>query len=362
MLPVAPEKVKSKMIKELPSETTMYKALVERDSTFEGIFFVGVKTTGIFCRPTCPARKPKAENVEYFPSAQQALFGGYRACQRCHPLERTKKSPELLEKLKTLVEKDPTQKISDYQLRQMGIDPSTARRTFQKHYGMTFHAFQRGRRMGMALHEVRNGESVIGTQLNTGYESASGFWEAFRKVFGKPPSEADHLSCLFAKWLDTPLGAMLAVANEEGLFMLEFVDRRGLENEIKWIRQKTKAPIIPGNNTILEKIEAELIAYFDGKNLEFSVPIVMNGTPFEQSVWNQLLKIPVGKTHSYAQLAEGIENKNAVRAVGRANGKNCMAIIIPCHRVIGADGNLTGYGGGLWRKKWLLEHEQQFVK
>ncbi len=350
------------MIQQLPAKTIMYKALVERDSTFEGIFFVGVKTTGIFCRPTCPAKKPKPENVEYFNTAQQALFGGYRACQRCHPLEKTKKSPELLEKLKALVEAEPTRKISDYELKQMGIDPSTARRQFQKHFGMTFHAFQRGRRMGMALHEVRNGESVIGTQLNFGYESASGFWEAFKKIFGKPPGDSDNLNCLLAKWLDTPLGGILAIANEAGLHLLEFVDRRGLENEIKWLRKKTKAPIIPGNNAVLEKIEQELKDYFEGTNLNFTVPIVMNGTPFEQSIWNQLLKIPVGTTRSYAQLAEGIENQNAVRAVGRANGKNCMAIIVPCHRVIGADGNLKGYGGGLWRKKWLLEHERRFMK
>ncbi|MCR9287564.1 MAG: trifunctional transcriptional activator/DNA repair protein Ada/methylated-DNA--[protein]-cysteine S-methyltransferase [Bacteroidetes bacterium] len=350
------------MIKKLPAKTTMYQALVDRDSTFEGIFFVGVKTTGIFCRPTCPARKPKFENVEYFPSAQEALFGGYRACMRCHPLEKTVKTPELLEKLKALVEENPTQKISDWELKQMGIDPSTARRQFQKHYGLTFQAYQRGRRLGMALHEVRNGESVIGAQLDAGFESASGFWEAFRKIFGAPPSEADTLNCLFAKWLDTPLGAMLAVANDEGLFMLEFVDRRGLENEIKWLRKKTKSPIVPGNNVILEKIEAELASYFEGENLSFSVPILMNGTSFENAVWNQLLKIPTGTTASYAELAKGIENKNAVRAVGRANGKNCLAIIIPCHRVIGADGNLTGYGGGLWRKKWLLEHEREFSK
>jgi AraC family transcriptional regulator of adaptative response/methylated-DNA-[protein]-cysteine methyltransferase len=154
----------------------------------------------------------------------------------------------------------------------------------------------------------------------------------------------------------------LAVANDEGLFMLEFVDRRGLENEIKWLRKKTKSPIVPGNNVILEKIEAELASYFEGENLSFSVPILMNGTSFENAVWNQLLKIPTGTTASYAELAKGIENKNAVRAVGRANGKNCLAIIIPCHRVIGADGNLTGYGGGLWRKKWLLEHEREFSK
>lgn len=346
-------------MKTLPSNSVMYEALVQRDSTFEGIFFTCVKTTGIFCRPTCPARKPKFENVEFVSSQQEALFLGYRSCLRCHPMENNSPIPDLVKKLSALIEKDPTLKIKDWNLREMNIDPSTARRQFKKHYGMTFHAYQRARRMGLALHEVREGNTVIATQLNNGYESASGFLDAFKKVFGLPPSQANKMDCLLAKWIETPLGAMLALANSKGLHLLEFVDRRGLENEILWLRKKTKMPILPGTNEILEQITDELEAYYSGKTLTFKTPMIWNGTPFEQSVWRELMTIAPGDKLSYGTIANRIEKATAVRAVGRANGKNCLAIILPCHRVVGADGKLTGYGGGLWRKQWLLEHEEE---
>jgi AraC family transcriptional regulator of adaptative response/methylated-DNA-[protein]-cysteine methyltransferase len=214
----------------LPSNATMYKAFVERNSTFEGVFYAGVNTTGIFCRPTCPARKPKPENVEYFASPQEALYAGYRPCSRCNPMDKTKSPPEPVKKLCEAIEQEPSRKISAADIKHMGIDPSTARRQFQHYYGMTFHAYQRARRMGLALHDIREGKSVITTQLNNGFESASGFWEAFKTVFGTPPSKAENVKCLQARWIDTPLGAMLALADDEGLHMLEFVDRKGLEN------------------------------------------------------------------------------------------------------------------------------------
>lgn len=347
-------------MKKLPPTTVMYQALIERDSTFEGIFFAAVKTTHIFCRPTCPARKPKFENVTYFSTAQEALFAGYRACLRCQPLELKPTPPLFVKELVQAIENSPAEKLRDRDLRTKGLDPSTVRRQFQKHYGMTFHAYQRARRMGLALYEVRNGEKVIDAQLNQGYESASGFWESFKKIFGHAPSQAEQVNCLFAKWIDTPLGAMLALANDKGLYLLEFVDRKGLENEILFIRKRTKCIIVPGNNIILEKITKELDSYFSGENLEFSVPLVLNGTAFEQEIWQELQAIPIGQTTTYGQLAQKVERPKAVRAVGRANGKNCLAIVVPCHRVVGADGKLTGYGGGLWRKKWMIEHEEAF--
>jgi AraC family transcriptional regulator, regulatory protein of adaptative response / methylated-DNA-[protein]-cysteine methyltransferase len=341
----------------LPPTSVMYRALVNRDTTYEGVFFVGVKTTGIFCRPTCPARKPKAENVEYFASSGEALFAGYRPCSRCHPLDKDKQAPELVRRLCEMVERQPTQKISDSELRTMGIDPSTARRQFQRYYGMTFQAYGRARRMGSALHEIRRGESVIGAQIDHGFESASGFWEAFKQVFGAPPSKAGQVRCLYARWIDTPLGAMLALADSGGLHLLEFVDRRGLENEILKLRKRLKCIIVSGTNAHLDTISTEMKNYFDGASVTFTVPLIPAGSAFEQAVWKLLQAIPPGQTWSYSQLAHELGNPNATRAVGRANGRNCLAIVIPCHRVIRADGNLCGYGGGIWRKQWLLDHE-----
>lgn len=343
----------------LPPDPIMYQALVGRDTTFEGVFYAGIKTTKIFCRPTCPAKKPKCENVEYFASSQEALFAGYRPCLRCRPLDKDKQAPELVRQLCDAVEQSPTQKISDAKLRLRGIDPSTARRQFQRYCGMTFQAYSRARRMGLALHEIRKGESVIGAQLDHGFESASGFWEAFKQVFGAPPSRAEQVKCLYARWMDTPLGAMLALANEEGIHLLEFVDRRGLENEILKLRQRLKCFIVPGNNLHLDRISEEVGKYFNGSAMNFTVPLVVAGSAFEQAVWQLLRTIPPGQTWSYAQLARQLDNPKAIRAVGRANGQNCLALVIPCHRVIRADGELCGYGGGIWRKKWLLEHERQ---
>jgi AraC family transcriptional regulator of adaptative response/methylated-DNA-[protein]-cysteine methyltransferase len=337
----------------------MYRALLHRDSGFEGIFYVGVKTTGIFCRPTCPARKPRPENVEYFASPHEALYGGYRPCSRCQPLEKEKRPPALVRRLREAVEQAPAGKLSDAELRAMGIDPSTARRQFRRYCGMTFHAYHRARRIGLALREVRQGEPVIGAQLNQGFESASGFWEAFRRVFGAPPSRAGKVDCLLARWIETPLGAMLALANEEGLHLLEFIDRRGLEQELIRLRERTACAVVPGDNPHLDRISEELQRYFNGAAADFTVPLMVSGSPFERGVWALLQTIPPGETWSYAQLAQQLGRPSAVRAVGRANGRNQLAIVIPCHRVIRADGNLCGYGGGIWRKQWLLEHERK---
>ncbi len=343
----------------LPSSRTMYSALARRDSTYEGVFYAAVRTTGIFCRPTCSAKKPKPENVEYFASKNDALFAGYRPCERCKPLQRAIEPPPLVKRLRETIESHPTGRLTDADLRREKLDPSTARRQFKRYYGMTFHAYHRARRMGKALREVREGESVIGAQLNQGYESASGFWQAFRKIFGDRPGKAEDLSVLLAKWIDTPLGAMLAVANDEGLCLLDFVDRRGLERAIGTLRNRSKSVITPGDNPHLQQITKELGEYFDGKLAKFTVTVRPGGSPFDKSVWSNLVKIPFGRTWSYADLAKRIGDPNAVRAVAQANGRNYLAIVIPCHRVIRSDGSLSGYGGGVWRKKRLIELEQR---
>ncbi|SYZ71870.1 conserved hypothetical protein [Candidatus Zixiibacteriota bacterium] len=344
---------------DLPSVSIMYQALVERDTAFEGVFYAGVKTTGIFCRPTCPARKPRAENVEFFPSIKEAIRAGYRPCSRCHPLEKDIKAPKLVVKLREAIERSDTGKMTDSVLKEMGIEPSTARRQFQKYYGMTFHAYHRARRMGTALDEIHGGESVIGAQLENGFESSSGFWEAFRQVFGAPPSQAENIKYLQGKWFDTPLGAMAAFGNNDGVHLLEFVDRRGLEKELTHLQKKSGFCIVPGTNPHLERLGQELKDYFDGKSLKFSVPLVIIGTPFEKKVWDLLRTIPPGETWSYVQMARKLGRPTATRAVGMANGRNHLAIVIPCHRVIRADGELCGYGGGIWRKRWLLHHESR---
>ena len=346
----------------LPPNDTMYRALVDRDSSFEGIFFAGVRTTGIFCRPTCSAKKPARENVEFFPSPNEALLGGYRPCLRCQPMDPARSAPELIKRLRAEVEKAPDGRLTDKELSSLAIDPSTARRQFKRYYGMTFQAYHRARRMGLALREVRRGERVEDARNGSGFGSESGFREAFTKIFGDPPTTAKRRDCLFAERLTTPLGTMLAVADDDGLRLLEFGDRRALEYELPLLRRRLRKSIVPGEHSHLAATRVQLADYFAGKKLEFDVPLAPVGTEFQLRAWEILRSIPVGETRSYSWMAQRLGNAEARRAVGRANGMNMISIIVPCHRVIRADGTLCGYGGGLWRKKWFLEHERKNVE
>jgi AraC family transcriptional regulator of adaptative response/methylated-DNA-[protein]-cysteine methyltransferase len=240
----------------------------------------------------------------------------------------------------------------------MGVDPSTARRQFRAYYGLTFQAYQRARRLGRALHEVRAGRPLLAAQLDGGYESTSGFREAFLRVFGKPPRGARADDCLLARRIDTPLGQMLALADGQGLRLLEFVDRRGLEREIAQVRRRLRCAVVPGTNAVLEAAATQLRGYFAGERLAFDLTLAPVGSPFQQQVWAALQRIPPGATRSYLEIATEVGHAGAARAVGRANGSNILSIVIPCHRVIAADGTLSGYGGGVWRKRRLLEHEE----
>ncbi len=342
----------------LPSPSTMYRALLSRDTSYDGVFWVGVRTTGIFCRPTCTAKKPQRKNVEFFATAQQALHAGYRPCKRCRPMDGVDRAPAWVKRILDKVERAPTGRITDADLRSWSIDPARARRYFKEHYGMTFQAYHRARRMGAALAAVRQGQGIDAVGLRHGFESSSGFRDAFERVFGCAPGNSRETKCLLARWLDTPLGGMVAVADDQGLFLLEFVDRRGLETQIRALRRRLACTILPGDNGHLAGIAEELSQYFEGNLTRFTIPLVLPGTPFQLDVWKRLTAIPFGATRSYSDLAEQIGCSGGQRAVGRANGENRIAILIPCHRVVRSDGTLCGYGGGLWRKKWLLDHER----
>src|SRR5205823_10086234 len=206
----------------LPPTETMFRALVNRDSSFEGIFFVGVRTTGIFCRPTCSAKKPARENVDFFTTSSEALESGYRPCLRCHPMDPNQRAPKLIERLRVEVERAPDGRLTDKELAAMAIDPSTARRQFKRHYGMTFQAYHRARRLGLALREVQKGGRVDEARNGSGFGSESGFRDAFTRIFGEPPTAAKEKGGLFAERIETPLGSMLAIADDEGLRLLEF--------------------------------------------------------------------------------------------------------------------------------------------
>lgn len=341
----------------LPPRDTMYRALIERDPAFEGVFIVAVKTTGVFCRSVCSARKPRPENCEYFADVHAARRAGYRACLRCKPEQPLAAPPPDVARLAQAAERS-TRRLRDADVRALGLSPSTARRLFHRHYGMTFHAYQRARRMGRALDDMQQGATVTTAATASGYDSLSGFGSAFASVFGEAPTRAARAgSPLLADWMHTPLGPMVAVAVGDRLALLEFHDRRALEAELAWLRRFHDAPIVPGRSPVLEQIAAEVAAYFAGTLARFETPIALDGTPWQRAAWSELLTIPPGRTRSYGEMARRLGKPGAARAVGKANGENRLGIIVPCHRVIREDGTLCGYGGGIWRKQWLLDHE-----
>jgi AraC family transcriptional regulator of adaptative response/methylated-DNA-[protein]-cysteine methyltransferase len=194
--------------------------------------------------------------------------------------------------------------------------------------------------------------------LDHGYESESGFREAFAQVFGNPPSAVDRESCIWINRIATPLGSMVMGVSDQGLCLLEFAERRMLDTQLQRLRKKLGRVFLPGDHPLMQKVKTQLSGYFEGTTQEFKLPLQVSGTVFQEAVWQALLEIPYGEMRSYSDIAVKIGHADAVRAVGRANGDNRIAIIVPCHRVIGAKGGLTGYGGGLWRKKYLLSLEQ----
>jgi AraC family transcriptional regulator of adaptative response/methylated-DNA-[protein]-cysteine methyltransferase len=342
----------------LPAPDEMYDALVRKDTSYDGIFFTAVTSTGIFCRPSCPAKKPLRENVEFYASPKAAMAAGYRACRRCKPLEPAGTSPEWLKPFLDEMEAHPERRWTDEDLRARDLEPGRVRRWFKTQYGMTFHAYQRGMRLGKAMEQLRNGAPITRTAFDAGYDSLSGFNDAFRQLAGLSPSASRDAEAIMVTRVLTPLGPMIAGATAAALCLFEFMDQDRLERQLRAISRRLPGPLAPGRNAILDQVETELERYFDGDLRAFTIPLHTPGSDFQQAVWRVLREIPYGETRSYGEQARALGRPEAVRAVARANGDNRIAIIIPCHRVIGADGSLTGYGGGLWRKRWLLDLEQ----
>ncbi|MEQ1858227.1 MAG: methylated-DNA--[protein]-cysteine S-methyltransferase [Longimicrobiales bacterium] len=342
----------------LPPHRVMLEAFLRRDASFDGLFVTAVSTTGIFCRPTCSARRPLPEHVSFFATAGDAAVAGYRPCLRCRPLESTGTPPAWLRPLLADVEAEPDRRWGDDDLRRRGLSPERVRRWFKQNHGMTFQAYHRARRLGSALGRVRAGDSVGRAALEVGYESLSGFQEAFRQYFGSSPTRLDDAAVATVERISTPLGPMLAAATGGALVLLDFADRRQLRGLVTRIGRRLGLVYVPESSPVSERAASELNEYFNGKRREFTLPVRPAGTPFELEVWGALLEIPHGETRSYADIARRVGRANAVRAVGRANGMNALAIVIPCHRVVGSDGRLVGYGGGLWRKERLLASER----
>ena len=283
------------------------------------------------------------------------MTAGFRPCKRCRPLDETGEAPSWIQRLIADLEASP--RITETQLRARGLDPARVRRGFKRHFHMSFQEFQRARRLGTAFADIKAGAPQTEAAFASGYESLSGFRAAYQRVFGTTPGQGEDIVIGRMSQFETPIGAMLAICTDTGVRLLEFLERRGLERELQNLGPKLGCTILPGENDIAKRLHGELDEYFEGTRRDFTVPLEPVGTPFQMRVWEILRGIPYGQTRSYGEQARAAGYPEAVRAVARANGDNRIAIVIPCHRVIGANGKLTGYGGGLWRKQFLLELE-----
>lgn len=338
----------------------LYAALVRRDPDFDGRAFVGVTTTGIFCRLTCPARKPLREHCRFFSVVGDCLEAGFRPCKRCSPLRPAADADPVIQRLIEALDTSPERRWTESDVSKLGVDPSTVRRSFKRHFGVTFLEMARLRRLREGLGTLSRGGSVIEAQLDSGFDSSSGFRAACARWLGVAPGSFSGDELLKADCVATPLGSMIAVTDRTSLHLLEFLDRRALGGELRRLRQGAQGRLGIGRYEPTDQVAEELGRFFAGVSAEFRTPLTLHGGAFARTVWSALRRIPPGETRSYGAVARAIGRPSAVRAVARANGANQIAIVIPCHRVIGADGTLTGYAGGLWRKQKLIDLERQF--
>ena len=347
---------------DLPDSDTLFQAFLSRDPAYDGSFVTAVRTTGIFCRPTCRARKPKRENVEFFVSSHAAILAGYRPCKQCRPLAAVGEQPEWVRSILDDIHRDPSARMNDADLSARGVGPARIRRWFKANTGLTFHGYHRALRVGRALGDVASGRQAIEAAYDSGYESLSGFSSAVKRTIGKPTTRGAETEPILLTRIPTPLGPMVAGADTNTLFLLEFVDRRAIETQLHRLRSRLGAEMVPGHTPVHDLTRDQLAEYFAGSRRSFDLTLELPGTDFQRQVWRALMEIPYGETRTYGEQAQAIGKPEAIRAVARANGDNRLAIVVPCHRVIGADGHLTGYGGGLMRKRRLLDLEAGLIR
>ena len=347
------------MAEAMPPRDEMLAAFTDRDGSYDGLFVAAVRTTGIFCRSSCPARKPEPRNVEFFATAGTALAAGYRPCLRCRPLDPGGAAPSWLSSLLADLERDPRRRWTDADLVAAGLRPEAVRRWFRRRFGMTFHGYARARRLAAAVGTLQQGAPVTDAAFDHGYESLSGFSDAIRNLIGASPGAAGGSTLLAVAPVDTPVGVMMLGAAGGKLCVAEFADPERLAAQLGRVCRRLDATLVPGREPPIDRAAEQIAEYFAGSRRCFELPLLAAGTDLQRRVWETLVQIPHGDTWTYGQVAEAIGRPRAARPVGSAVGANPVAIIIPCHRVVGSGGTLTGYGGGLWRKQRLLDLERE---
>ena len=332
---------------------TAWAAFMRRDRSWDGRVIGAVKTTGIYCKPSCPARRPKRENVEFFAAAEQARTAGYRACQRCRP-DEVGRDREAVAKAVALIEQaEETPNLAELAAA-VGYAPHHFQRLFKRDLGVSPAEYARGLRNRRAQAALAASGRITDAVYDAGYQSPSGFYSDAKARMGMTPSAwRDGGRGERIRWttFDSPLGPMLLAATSRGICRLTFE-----ESEAALRRLFPNATIEQDDGGLRDLVEGALAA-IERPAAARELPIDVAGTAFQEAVWRELRKIPLGETRSYAQIAAAIGQPKAVRAVGTANGDNHVAVLIPCHRVIRSDGSLGGYAGGLDRKRKLLAAE-----
>jgi AraC family transcriptional regulator, regulatory protein of adaptative response / methylated-DNA-[protein]-cysteine methyltransferase len=332
---------------------TAWAAFMRRDRSWDGRVIGAVKTTGIYCKPSCPARRPKREHVEFFVNADEARAAGYRPCLRCKPDEVGRDRDAVAKAVKLIEEAEDAPSLAVL-AEAVGYAPHHFQRIFKRDLGVSPAEYARALRNRRATHALSQNGRVTDAVYDAGYSGPSGFYSDAKERLGMTPSAwRDGGRGETIRWthFDSPLGQMLIAATAKGICRLTFDD-----NEESLRRRFPKAAIIEDRGGLRDLIEGALAA-IDSPLAAHELPIDVAGTAFQEAVWRELRKIPPGETRSYAQIAAAIGQPGAVRAVGTANGDNHVAVLIPCHRVIRSDGSLGGYAGGLDRKRKLLASE-----
>ena len=334
---------------------TAWAAFERRDRSWDGRVIGAVKTTGIYCKPSCPARRPKREHVEFFATAEEARAAGYRSCMRCKP-DEVGRDREAVAKAVKLIETAEEPLTLDELADGVGYAPHHFQRIFKRDLGVSPAEYARALRNRRTEAALKANGRVTDAVYDAGYSGPSSFYSDAKERLGMTPSawrNGGRGETIRWTHFDSPLGRMLIAATSKGICRLTFDDS---VNSLQ--RLFPQATIVEDAGGLKELVEGALEA-IESPRAAHQLPIDVAGTAFQEAVWRELRKIPVGETRSYAEIAAAIGQPTAVRAVGTANGDNHVAVLIPCHRVIRSDGTLGGYAGGLDRKRKLLSNEQQ---
>lgn len=328
-----------------------WAAMQARDRSFDGSFVTGVLSTGIYCRPSCAARHPKRENVRFFAQAEQAEAAGLRACLRCRPNDVARDEAAVKAVIDAIRMAETAPRL-DALANLTGYSPTHLQRIFKRETGLSPAAYGRALRTERVKDALADGATVTEAIYDAGYGSASRFYEE-QKMGMKPAAWKNGGAGVAVHWanVETSLGDMMVAATDKGVCCLSFNEG---EDELR--ARFPNADLKQGGEAFA-RLLAEVVAQVETPGRPHNIPLDVQGTAFQESVWQELRKIPEGETRSYADIAAAIGKPKAVRAVGSANGANHVAVLIPCHRVVRSDGTMGGYAYGTELKERLLEKE-----